>query len=553
MQFQTSTKNFLFICTLAATNANAIPSAYVSNYGSLFIENPTNSTLLRDTEKSQTVWVLPPNSGETQFKGLTPSANLGFCPGIANLMKASNDIDARIGQLAQKKMELIPELEEAERALQAAHKNKGEIASSGAIKDMLLLQTEISDIESRQLELLDRMESCENSCEQVVSEFREISTHLAEQRGLLRSMQEQNREETKKLRQAEARVESAEAVLDSVGTRYEKLVVKLSHLSNQVFDMFSNKGKLEGGIALIDYDTGWENNVKFLEGKYANYDFKMIPTANVRIFANIAGANDQNSYIQSLPQLLDYTINGTKYVPWGQVDHTASALPSVLTGNMRLSTIGACPLAVKNFFENTGFTPKTNASADPLYSISATYAHPVAYKFKVKASYNLYKFYEMIKKSGSKGGFFSTRSYSKVLETKTDRDTFHIDWLIEDPNSQFTFEKRQQITAEIKKDLINRVLVTMAQPAISSSDQATFIDPGTPPEAGSLVLAKGLSKTCGWNIYCQAGSWVLRGAQAIFGSSTSEQTFKSTWNRTAEETWSTEVASYRSGATSFRR
>jgi hypothetical protein len=251
--------------------------------------------------------------------------------------------------------------------------------------------------------------------------------------------------------------------------------------------------------------------------------------------------------------ILDYNINGMRYLPWAERNTEMTALPSVMTGSIRLSTIGACPIHMKDFFAGTGFEVSRDNTGSPSFAINATYEYPVSYKYKVTASYNLYKFYEQIKRQGSKGGFFSSRSYSEVIENKEDKDMFKIDWQIEDPASSITQEQRDQISRDLKADLMNRVLVQIAQPGIDVAKSSQFISAGTPPQPGAVVFARGLRSTCGFNIYCQGASWILSGLAAIFGSSETEEKFRQTWNRTASEQWSSDVAKLRAAAIGFKQ
>ena len=533
--------------------AAAIPSAYVSRFGSLPIQNSTNSTLLRDAEKSQTVWVLPPTAGRTEFKGLYRSANLTFCPSIKNLATATGEINLRIANLYKRREDLQPEMEAAEKALRHAQERLGQVAASQGMTEVILVQDQVDSLEKKREKLVTDLNTCTQACAQVLEEFHRVGDDLRATKDRLTLLQDANRDEVRQYNLAKAGVEQARESFDTVGERVNRLQASLTELSSQVFAMYGTMGKLEGGNAQIDYSTGWTENVGKLSSEFPQFSFNQIPTANARIYANIIGASSEENYYSSLPAILDYTINGMKYVPWGDSDYTQAALPSVLTGNVRLSTLGACPIADSTFFQGTGMTAVAGDAGTPLFSISASYEYPVAFKYKVTASYNLYKFYEQIKRSGTSGGLFSSSSYSEVLENKIDRDAFSIDWLIEDPNSDMDSKKRAEITNELKKDLMNRVLVTIAQPGIPQSSSPTFIDAGTPPTPGAIVFADGLSDTCGWNIYCQAGSWILRGLTAIFGSSSSEQTFRSNWDRTATETWSAETATFRPGITAFKR
>jgi len=552
----------LFRCTAAGiicsqfllgSGAQAIPSAFVSRHGALPIVNHTNSTLLRDSENSATVWVMPPTAGTTEFKGLVPSANLSFCSGIRELALATTDIDRRVAALSRKYEQLEPDLKAAEKSLADARTAAAKFAEREDIKLMLSLEDNVENLETRRTAAITAMETCTQNCEELREEADRLRSEISKAREDLRLFRNENRIALRDFERANASVDAAERNYESVGSHVNRLRRDLIALNGDVMGMYATKGKLEGGIAQIDYNTGWEANIKNLETQYRGFQFQAIPTSNAHIDAHIVGAADQDSYYQSLPMLLDYTINGVKYVPWGTTDQTAAAVPSVIAGNFRLSTLGACPIADPRFFDGTGFTPDRGALSTPKFAISATYQYPVAYKFKVTASYNLYKFYEQIKRHTESGGFFSSKSYSETLEKALDSDTFKIDWQIEDPNSEYDAKTRQQITAELKKNLMERVLQTMAQPVVPMNGTVTFTDPGTPPTPGAVVLANGMSETCGFNIYCQAGSWILRGLHAIFGSSTTEQKFRSEWDRTATEQWSSEIASYRSGVMAFQR
>ena len=260
---------------------------------------------------------------------------------------------------------------------------------------------------------------------------------------------------------------------------------------------------------------------------------------------------DKESYLNSLPAILDYNISGHKFTPWGErnIGEAATGMPELIAGSLRLSLIGACPLAVEGFFKDKDVNVKESANGNPLLALSATYEYPTTFKYKVEASYNLYRFYEKIKKKGKRGGFFSSKAYASLIEDAVGGDTFEIKW--EEQDDDFTQEQRLKITAQLKEELTNRVLKIMAEPIMSSAPAMALDNPGVPPENGAVVLANGLNKSCGFNLYCKIGSWVLKGANAIWGSSSTEERFKQTWDRTATEIWSSDRVSYRADTVSF--
>jgi len=531
----------------------AVPSPYVNTFGPLRVDNQTNSTLLRDNADPNKVWVLPPGAGKTEFAGMVRSANLTFCPGIKDLGQASNAIDKKIGSLGERLVSLEPELAAAEKVLAAARTQLGEAGEKASVAEMMMLDVRVKDLSIHRDEVIAQLDRCTQNCDVLAAEYKKVSGAIETARLALAKVEAENRADARAYRIAKSRVDQAQANFDDVGSRVLKLSENLAKLGKQVFDLYSTKGKLEGGIVKLDYDLNWDKNVLQLTNSNPHYQFEKISTVNARIFANIVAAGDAVSYYESLPMILDYTINGVRYLPWATTDHAATALPSTLVGNMRMSLLGACPIADPHFFDGTMMVTEKSPDGSPLFAISASYQYPSAFKFKVTAKYNLFKFYERIQESGSHGGFFSSSSYTEVTENKIDRDAFSIDWLIEDPNTAFTSELRAQIQAQLKQDLMNRVLSTIAQPGTSATSEPLLLAPCVPPAPGAVVFANGLNATCPQNIYCQGGGWFLRGLTAIFGSAQSTASFRQTWDRTASETWSSDVATLVPGAIAFRR
>ena len=110
---------------------------------------------------------------------------------------------------------------------------------------------------------------------------------------------------------------------------------------------------------------------------------------------------------------------------------------------------------------------------------------------------------------------------------------------------------RQDIAKTLKLELISRVLSNMAQPVFEKHSQTPMMVPES-GEHAAVVLATGLQSTCGvFNIWCTAGAWVLRGVNAVFGSSSAVTDFRSKFDGTTTETWSANTAKWNTGATSF--
>lgn len=532
--------------------AQAAPSAFVSRWGSLMIENTTSSTLLRDSEKSQTVWVLPPSAGQAQFSHFSGSANLGFCTGLKSLIKASNRFYERIEELEQRLPAFETRVEAARAALNLAREQLAQVGKAEGFKDLILLRDELDALDMQRQELLDQVSSCSRkTCDVLMATYKQMSQERQQLFAELQDLKRSHRAASRAYMNAEHQVEIKQVLLDEEQDRFLTYFNKINQLQEQLSQMFVHKAQLSGGYAGIDYRSGWSENVRSLEESYGDFDFKAIPTRNARIFAHIPGVTDRAAYLSHIPMVLDYSVNGQKQVPWGERDLVASALPDTLVGDFHLGLVGACPLADPHFFDGTGFQPQTQTSSGPMFGLSASFEYPAAFKFDVEAHFNLYKVFERISKKSSHGGFFSSKAYASVLENDWGKESFHIDWQVEDPDQTLDFNERQNIERALKTELMDRALNIMARP----SDAPGFSQPQLPvaPEPGAILFARGLDKVCGWNLYCKGGSWLLMGARSVWGSDHAESRFRQEFNRSVSERWSSQNARYVPATITYRR
>ena len=543
-------------CAAAAT-AFAAPSPYSAQFGALNLENPTTSTLMRDHQDPNLVWVLPPTSGKAEFKGFRPSANIGFCEGLKSLNVASNALMGDLRSLNERVAEFEPEIKLAEEEYFSAKQREAAATVLPATAQFITLSAEIERVDAR-IEAVSRdLDTCnsEQQCSLMATELRNLIDHNSALRTELREFRSANRSAVAQYEVAKAEAAAAEEKLSTIQKRVSRYAEEIKSINSTVRELYKQNGILEAGQAFVDYDTGWSRNVQTLESQFSQYQFSQVPTRNVRLFASLAGGSDgsADSYYSNLPAILDYSMNGVRFAPWGESVADSSALPNLIAGDFRLSLIGGCPLVDKAFFDDFELKPEKNLNGDPLYSISVNYEYPATFTRKMTASYNLYQLYEVMKETGSSGGFFSSRDYARVVENiPDDRASFSISFSSDDgkPLSQ---EEKDQIRKSVKEELVARVLQQLGTPNRGAPRPVAPLENGVPPARGAVVLANGLSQSCGWSMYCLAGSWLLRTADSIWGSSKAESSFKSTWNRTATETWSDSEVRYVPAATAFSR
>lgn len=532
----------------------AAPAAYVSKKcmkKPLKIVNTTTSSLQRDHEDCNKVWVLPPNAGVSKLSSVTPSSNLGFCGEMRLLQKTSFRIVKRISTFESEADALSPQVISAQQKLEKANEALAAVEKSDAIRELTVLRDQKMEIDAQIENVLTQLDSCNNSCITLNEEYSELSSQRRDLNSQITKLRRVNRDEVRKFKRAESKVTAAEQNFNYYNDMIIAKAEKMTKLRTLIAQMYSQYGKMEGGYAHINYDTGWDQNIETLEKKYPELNFEKVVTRNTRINANFVGSSDKDSYLESLPSILDYSLAGFEFSPYGEEDpKTLASLPSVLSGSIRLSVVGACPVYYSNFLKDVSETleKRSDLSQGYGFGITATYMYPSVFNFYLEASYNLFKFYEKIVESGSKGGFFSSKSWRKVTETKFDNDTFKIKWL--DEANLYSSNEKTKIRKMVKAELMQRALAHMAQPA-GRPDPNMRVRAFSNPQPGALILATGLNKTCGWNIYCKAGSWILKGITGIFGSSKATASFKSTHNSKATEIWDEQNILWRPGTTSI--
>ena len=227
-------------------------------------------------------------------------------------------------------------------------------------------------------------------------------------------------QELEKLQSAQ-RVPLSKSESDDLESRIADLTKKQTAYHSDLQRLLGVYSQIAAGYAHLDYDTKWDAAVNTLTSYFGNqYQFRKIPTKDVRIFANISKSENSATYLTSLPAILDYSVNGLKFQPFGE-DRAPelSSLPSHLTGLIHLSLIGGCPLYYQDFLKaDTLRLAEIPQNYD--FSISATFKYPAAFKLKMTATYNLFKFYEKITASAVHGGYFSSQTATTISESKLD-------------------------------------------------------------------------------------------------------------------------------------
>ena len=281
------------VISTSSLSAFAVPSLYNGHPGAEPIKNTTAANVIRDSQSAKVAWVMPPAIGATEMSEFYSTGNIGFCPSLQSLFSATNALAERMEGLVASVKEDEKTLKLAETDLLAEIKAKSELAVSMSAKDLILLDNEISAKQDTIFLLLESLDSCSEDCTEIAEEYQSENTELNTLKDERAKLGRENRAADRALKQADAKITAARDIMDTVGTRIDKLLVRITSLNTSINDMYAGRGKLEGGFATIDYQTGWQKAVAKLSEQNPSIDFSKIPTRNTRIHANFIGANRQ--------------------------------------------------------------------------------------------------------------------------------------------------------------------------------------------------------------------------------------------------------------------
>lgn len=520
-------KQITLLAVLAASSiAVAVPTPYPMNKTLLFsLTNPTTSGLIADDKEERKVYVLPPNVADATVKGLhSLSANVGYCREIGDLQSYSRDTLKQVKELNDERLAKRPEVEKLLKQLQEARVAAAEVAADKRLQALVDLDDKIEGYEQRLDELYKTEEACDKTCDQIASDIK--TTQVARKQAIKdrRQIAIDNADAVKIYDKKKAIAAAAELNYKEAFSTFDMLKKELILIRNEYSDMYRTFSKLEGGRAAINFESGWDKNIETLRLMNPGFQFEKIQTSGAKLFAN-------NVSVKNLPGDLAVTgfeLAGTQKDNYLELP---AGFPSSLSGNLNLSLIGACPMIHPQYFDiAAGYGPQEMA-----YGLTITYEYPAAFKLQATAKYNMYKMYEKINSSGSSGGFFSSRSWTKVEERNFFKDSFSVDWVSQDPANQVTEEVRLETEHEMRKAIMERI-ASLALP--TAPNQGQMLVPVAPPPRGGTVVASSLMQACPGNIYCVAGSLILTSLDAIFGSSSTTASYLQTQNFEATETWS---------------
>lgn len=518
-------------------NAHALPTLYPLNVTLLSqIENKTNSNLVADNADPKVIYVMPPNKAFSYVEGLhTLSANLGFCREIRDLQGYGRNITARIAALAEKEEERFQVYESKRQIVTEAKLKMAQFVVENNLQEVSELEEAISENQRLITEVTEKMNTCEQSCDSLKEEFKDLRSLRKELNERKRVLQDSHRGKYEKYARQLSKVKALEADLQASQEDWDNLSSSLMKLRNDFQGMYKNYGELEGAYAAVQFSSNWDQNIEDLRATNPGFDFKKIPTENAVITSNILDLKN----VPSSAAILGYMIGG-EY----QDGHMKlPSYPENLSGNVRLSLLGACPVLHPDYFDinlPTG-TDKMR------YGLTVAYEFPSAFTTRVKINYNMYKLYKKVVSSGSRGGFFSRKSWTSVEERTFFKDGFSVDWLEQDASNRLTEVEKADMEREMRNSIFAR-LAAIGLPAAANAGQLV-LPPVSP--SGAIVLSNGLKKHCPGNKYCVIGSVALDVLDSIFGSSKASASYTNIQEAWLSDEWSSTIVTNKPWVTTY--
>jgi hypothetical protein len=512
---------------LAASQAMAVPTLYPRDFNLLAgIQNPTNSNLIADDKDIQTVYVMPPNEGYSFARGFhTPNAQLLFCPNLKKLADQSGKLIERAEVLRTKQSEQIDALNKMDEKILKAKLEQAEFETSANMGGLAKIDGDINTANTSLGTLYTKLDTCTESCDALMADVKVLQTQVRELTKARTEFVKANLKAVQQIEKKKAAVEALEEQRDKVLEAYDNLLEKLNKAQGEITTLFSTYGNMEGGRAAFAYRSDLEGNMVRLRELNPGINFQYLPTEKVNIYPALLGVQGLTggSAIQRFeaPNVTTSTTGASIQV---------ASYPPSLDGNAVLSLLGACPMVHPELFP-----PKANANPQEMkYGMLISYEYPAIMNLKMKATYNMYKLYSLVKSSGSSGGLFSSKSWSTTEERTFFRDAFRVEWNIEDPGNSISDEQRIAMEREARAELLGR-LMGIGLPQMP--DKSLFSNALPPPTRGSVVVADSLMQACPGNVYCMAGSFILKGLDAIFGSSSSSSSYTNIQDAYLEAEW----------------
>lgn len=501
------------LCALFLTGlqAYAMPTLYPKTFNR-GLKNNTTSNYVADSDNPLRYYVLPPNSSTAKVVSLNMvTANVGFCNEIAQLQQYNSDTLALLNSMKANDLALKNQIDDQRNKLV---KNNSEIMAYTAnpdLQNIINYDFKLSQLDKRLEALRIQSLMCRQNCDalmQDLSSVQEQKSYLLTQRSVNFSTEQLGL--MQELQQKKSLNLELQKHITELEQNWKELQSNLKNLYADFNKMFDAHAKREGGRIAISYDSKWTANVDQLKKDNPQYSFERIQTKNAKIRVN----SYSKSHLAVDGAVLSFDVSGQL------ADNVLNleSYPESFSGSAVLNLLGVCPLLHPEYFG----IPVANGLDDMSFGLTVSYDYPASMKYDITAHYNMHRMYELIKSQGTNGGFFSSSSWTDQQEQNFFKDSFWVDWKVQDDRNLFTEQQKLTINSDLRRQIMTR----LASSLVLNNSAPKLALAGDAPETGAMVLSNSLNKACPANVYCKGASIVFGVLQAIFGSSDTQQSLK---------------------------
>lgn len=511
---------------LLLRKALALPTIYgnpsTQNYQ---LVNETTSILIADTEDDRLIHVAPPLMARSEFGELTMiGSNIGFCQSMILKQQVNEKLDQQLEPAIIETEDMKKQMSNFRMLISQQNEKLNQLSNERIeFQQLNALDTRTDQIELRLTALYTEMNNCNESekCQEIQQEIKQLRSEKNDLSIKRNELVVKIANDYSKYKSIKARIVEYKEQLVELESEIINKVKKIQEIQKLIFDSYSQLSQLYGARVSLNFNSSWFENIQQLSLTNPAFHFQAIPTYDVQIKTNLFPKNSQ-TFLAALDPVMSFQIAGEE----GGKDIQLPAFPGSFNGMLVLNLIGTCP---QLFPEK--FNLQKNTDHRIKLGLTVAYKIPSTFNQKVTFSYNLNTLFKKLLTSGSRGGFFRTKSWSKVQETELTEEDFKVHWQESDPMNQTTAEERQKVESEIKAELFKRALIYIGKAS------PEFISPPQTPVNGAKVLTQGLDQCSLISQYCMLGGWIFRGLDSIFGGSMTTAEYQRIQNVRLTETF----------------
>tara|TARA_B100001248_G_C27399538_1_gene468934 strand:- start:3071 stop:4717 length:1647 start_codon:yes stop_codon:yes gene_type:complete len=481
------------------------------------IVHPDSTNRIVLSKDCTKAYVLPPKVGNiTIHSGVQMRVDKNSCSFITNLRQSLDSkaeslkiLDDMAKYYYQKMSDKAREADVLQDQVYSMQEDlidaENEVSIIQPGKDELI--TKISELEKK-------LEDCTqlNLCQMYDLQLGRAKKDLSEVKREIAAAQANAESIRSRILSTQKRIQDNRARIDGYRTEVSTLSANFDDSITSIDSIIESRKTKLGAIMFVAYDLPTAELVNQYKALNRNLDmvFDAMPLQEYKLDYNMNITNtvsgDHQVYIPAtnVPDMEFYQSPTAWISPSGEAQ-------------IALNEIAACSL-----MNEDGSVDLAKLMDAKYFNAQFKYRYDVASLAGYSVHYNLKQMYEVIKRSGSSGGFFRKRRWTSIHRNSEYKALVSVDFNSESVKG-LSEEMKHQIRTEERNFAIERLFrefMTIANnegqipsPSVESSG-----------ENGASVAANEIGKCPYWQ--CQAASGVLKIADAIWGSTKASNHFK---------------------------